>query len=60
MDNQRLLVWAAFGLMAWITFQTWQQDYGPKPAAAVTDTAEVAATVDGDVSFDLSSILQYV
>ncbi len=33
MDNQRLLIWAFFGLMAWITYQTWVQDYGPKPAA---------------------------
>jgi len=32
MDNQRLLIWAFFGLMAWITYQTWMQDYGPKPA----------------------------
>ena len=33
MDNQRLLIWAFFGLMLWITYQTWQQDYGPKPVA---------------------------
>jgi len=32
MDNQRLLVWAAFGLLLWFTYQTWMQDYGPKPA----------------------------
>jgi YidC/Oxa1 family membrane protein insertase len=32
MDNQRLLIWAFFGLMAWMTYQTWQQDYAPKPA----------------------------
>ena len=32
MDNQRLLVWAAFGLMAWFTYQAWMQDYGPPPA----------------------------
>ncbi len=31
MDNQRLLIWALFGLMAWFTYQAWQQDYGPKP-----------------------------
>ena len=35
MDNQRLLIWAFFGLMGWITYQTWVQDYGPKPAAVV-------------------------
>ena len=35
MDNQRLLIWAFFGLMAWMTYQTWLQDYGPKPVAPV-------------------------
>jgi len=37
MDNQRLLIWAFFALMAWITYQTWVQDYGPKPVAAVEE-----------------------
>ena len=32
MDNQRLLVWAAFGLLAFMTYQAWLQDYGPAPA----------------------------
>jgi len=31
MDNQRLLVWAAFGVLVWLTYQTWLQDYGPAP-----------------------------
>jgi YidC/Oxa1 family membrane protein insertase len=31
MDNQRLLVWAAFGLMLWFTYQAWVQDYGVAP-----------------------------
>ena len=31
MDNQRLLVWAAFGLLAFMTYQAWLQDYGPAP-----------------------------
>ena len=39
MDNQRLLIWAFFGLMAWITYQTWVQDYGPKPAPTVAEQA---------------------
>jgi len=34
MDNQRLLIWAFFGLMAWMTYQTWQQDYAPRSAPA--------------------------
>ena len=31
MDNQRLLVWAFFGLMLWLTWQAWQRDYAPEP-----------------------------
>ena len=34
MDNQRLLVWAAFGVLLWLTYQTWMQDYGPAPVPA--------------------------
>jgi len=40
MDNQRLLIWAFFGLMVWITYQTWVQDYGPKPAPIAAVPAE--------------------
>ena len=29
MDNQRLLIWAFFAMMVWITYQTWVQDYAP-------------------------------
>lgn len=36
MDNQRLLIWAFFGLMAWITYQTWIRDNAPPPPAAIT------------------------
>jgi len=47
MDNQRLLVWAAFGLLLWFTYQTWMQDYGPKstpqPVEAVEQTPPAAA-----------------
>jgi YidC/Oxa1 family membrane protein insertase len=38
MDNQRLLIWAFFGMMLWLTYQAWMQDYGPKPVAAPTAT----------------------
>ncbi len=31
MDNQRLLIWAFFILLGWMTWQTWQRDYGPQP-----------------------------
>jgi len=40
MDNQRLLIWAFFGLMGWITYQTWMQDYAPQPAATTTQQVE--------------------
>lgn len=40
MDNQRLLIWAFFGLMGWITYQTWLQDYAPQPIAQTQQQAE--------------------
>ena len=43
MDNVRLLTWAFFGLMAWITYQTWIQDYAPAPAAPVAGQPAVEA-----------------
>jgi YidC/Oxa1 family membrane protein insertase len=53
MDNQRLLIWAFFGLMGWITYQTWVQDYAPKPVATTTTEAlqpELATSSDdGDL-----------
>ena len=45
MDNQRLLIWALFAFLAWITYQTWVQDYSPKPEPPVTgQTAETLST----------------
>jgi YidC/Oxa1 family membrane protein insertase len=52
MDNQRLLVWAAFGLLAWFTYQQWVQDYGPAPeesAAPVAEEALPEGPDDGDL-----------
>ena len=46
MDNQRLLIWAFFGLMLWLTYQAWVQDYGPKPVAP---SAEQPASVADDM-----------
>jgi len=31
MDNQRLLIWAVFGMLAWVTWQQWTADYAPAP-----------------------------
>ena len=43
MDNQRLLIWAFFGLMAFWTYEAWVRDYGPQPAAVSQPPAEQAA-----------------
>ena len=45
MDNQRLLVWATFGILLWFTYQTWMQDYGaaPVPAAPQAETEVLPA-----------------
>ena len=37
MDNLRLFLWLGFGLLLWITFQTWQADYAPQPEPVATD-----------------------
>jgi len=59
MDNQRLLIWGLFGFLAWITYQTWVQDYAPKPVAQATQTAEQPAltspAADGDDLPELSA-----
>jgi YidC/Oxa1 family membrane protein insertase len=55
MDNQRLLIWGLFGFLAWITYQTWVQDYAPKPAAQATQTVDqpgLAAPHDGGDGID--------
>ena len=58
MDNQRLLTWAFFGLMAWITYQTWMQDYAPPPATPVAalPTAEAPALSAPPSADDLPEI----
>ena len=48
MDNQRLLVWAAFGLVLWFTYQAWMQDYGPKPVPQATEAPADAAPEETD------------
>ena len=51
MDNQRLLVWGAFALVLWFSYQAWMQDYGPAPVqpTAVTEPAEPADAAE-DIS----------
>lgn len=45
MDNQRLFVWAGFGLLAFMTYQAWLLDYAsPTTApAAISETQPAAA-----------------
>ena len=45
MDNQRLIIWGFFAVMAYLTWQTWMQDYGPQPAQppAVSEEAVLPA-----------------
>jgi len=40
MDNQRLLIWATFGMLLWLTYQTWMEDYAPPPAAVSQPSAD--------------------
>ena len=47
MDNQRLLIWATFGFLLWITWQTWQEDYATPPAEVAAPAGlEVPAEAD--------------
>jgi YidC/Oxa1 family membrane protein insertase len=48
MDNQRLLIWAFFGLMAWMTYQAWLQENAPPPPAAVTEQLSQPAIPQGE------------
>ncbi|MDH4055508.1 MAG: membrane protein insertase YidC [Gammaproteobacteria bacterium] len=56
MENQRLLIWGLFGLLAWITYQTWVQDYAPKPVAIPTQPQEQAEFVSPDDGGELPEL----
>ena len=52
MDNQRLLVWAAFGLLAWFTYQQWVMDYAStatEPTKAVSEEPLSPVTDDDEL-----------
>ncbi|MGB5165256.1 MAG: membrane protein insertase YidC [Woeseiaceae bacterium] len=56
MDNQRLLIWATFALLGWMTYVAWMEDYGPKRIVETPATSEqtsAAAPLDADVATDL-------
>jgi len=45
MDNLRILLWVGLLMLVWLTVQTWQQTFSPKPAtAADTTTATTSPT----------------
>ena len=48
MDNQRLLIWAVFLMLAWVTWQQWIADYGPEPVEQpqAGDTVELEPVED--------------
>ena len=46
MDNQRLLIWATFLMMLWLTYQTWQQDYAPEPVPQAPTSEQTATPTD--------------
>ena len=52
MDNQRLLIWAIFAFLAWITYQTWVQEYGPKPVTPVAEQAGEVVSAPGITAAD--------
>ncbi|MEM1175363.1 MAG: membrane protein insertase YidC [Pseudomonadota bacterium] len=60
MDNQRLLTWGLFIMMAWFTYQTWQLDYNtPEPVAveAADGLADALPSQElPDVSSDLPEV----
>ncbi len=62
MDNQRLLIWAFFALMAWMTYQTWVMDYAPKPVPPTAETSTLTPpqgelpSVTGGAGDDLPEI----
>lgn len=71
MDNQRLLVWALFLMLAWVTWQQWIDDYSPRPAtepaaldeprAEPTDLPELGTTeVDAPGVVDAPDVMPSV
>ena len=52
MENQRLLIWATFGMLLWMTYQAWVTDYGPTTAGQTQTPAgqvEPPANEDGGI-----------
>ena len=46
MENQRIFVWAALGLVLWLNYITWQRDYAPPPAPAASTATSTDRKTD--------------
>ena len=58
MDNQRVFLWAALGLVLWLNFMAWERDYAPvqTPAAEVSTAQQAEAPpVDNNTLPELPS-----
>ena len=49
MDNQRLLIWAVFLMLCWVTWQAWLTDYAPAPVATPPASVEQEVLPPTDV-----------
>ena len=49
MDNQRLLIWATFGMLLWLTYQAWQADYATPPVPETQPATEEATAPPGGI-----------
>jgi YidC/Oxa1 family membrane protein insertase len=43
MDNKRIILWGAVGVLLWLNFITWQRDYPPEATLVVATTAAANA-----------------
>ena len=41
-NNPRIYLWIALALVGWLNYQAWMTDYGPKPGANITSSAQSA------------------
>ena len=46
MDNQRLIIWGFFAITAYLTWQTWVQQYGPQSAPRAPQSEELVLPGD--------------
>ncbi|HVW68645.1 MAG TPA: membrane protein insertase YidC [Steroidobacteraceae bacterium] len=52
-NNPRIYLWIALALVAWMNYQAWMTDYGPRPGAVAAQAAHPSA--NGAATADLSS-----